>query len=392
MLLISVMTICIFFGYLFSDDFEQVTAADSKNRLLDLDHEMSITVCTNSILPAEFPVMNDNDSGELVYDLYRIAEAKDDNGELSFQFLTKYQDLCGAFEQNDWKAVAEKALIQTIGEEGSIVNAPDFADYTGIALNKEQTVTSGLYLLIARGSKKDTTVVTKVTSANSDMRDCVQTNGLATTTLIGIETYTVLPHLISVPGREVLEQTADKTVVGDWLYNQQIFLKMEEESATGSIEIEKTLLNYYENAENATFVFQVDTYFPTSDKLFQSEVYSIQFEQAGTKKIRLDGLPLGATVKIMEIYSGENYVADIVAPDSVNVIVSADSIPVAKFTNKHNGKITGGGGVTNHFTYHVTDGVGEWSWEKEIDNTTTVNGLTNKLVYMLKSIIRKEDY
>ena len=166
----------------------------------------------------------------------------------------------------------------------------------------------------------------------------------------------------------------------------KVMLKMQADPATGSIQINKKLVNYYANAENATFVFQVDTYFPDQNTLFSSEVYSTTFTAAGTKSIRVDGLPIGSFVKIYEIYTGANYTASIESNKSLNVVVREDEVAEVDFTNTYNEKTSGGGGITNHFEYDVTDGSGNWIWFNNLDNTETLNGLSSKFLSLINKL------
>ncbi|MBQ1994073.1 MAG: hypothetical protein II243_06380, partial [Lachnospiraceae bacterium] len=165
-----------------------------------------------------------------------------------------------------------------------------------------------------------------------------------------------------------------------WLYDVNVVLKMQAEPATGSIMIDKKLVDYFGNAENATFVFRVDTYYPDENTLYSSEVYSTTFNAAGTKSIKIDGLPIGSTVKVYEIYSGINYNSSIASDQSLNVVVKEDETERVEFTNKYNRRTTGGGGITNHFEYDVTDGLGNWIWFNKTDNTETLNGLSGKFL------------
>lgn len=373
-----------------SEQILQVKAAGTAIETIDMGKDMTITVHANDGAKHYLDELTHGE-GTIVYDLYKLADLQERQGNLSYQFKEKFQFLKKDFDGNAWDTVAQEAMIKTIGGEGTLVNEPANADYTGCVLGNKQQVDPGLYLLIARGTKEDSTIVTKVSTAASDFKaGSALTDGLATMTLLGINTFTVMPHLVCVPNKIAEDNVpASLNGSGKWVYDQDITLKMDADPATGSIEIEKTLVDFYGNAENATFVFQVDTFYPTEDKLFKSDVYAIQFTKAGTKKIRIDGLPLGAEIKIMEIYSGVNYTASIAAPDSLNVVVAADEVPVARFTNTYNGKKAGGGGVTNYFKYNVTDGAGEWSWEQKEDNTTTSNGIANKLLSQIKSLIEK---
>lgn len=390
LILISAMTVCLLLLLGMQGKYVQVRAAEPSKEEPDLERDMFVTVSptegAQEILDALSP-----ENGTLVYDLYKIADVTAYQGGLFFKPVEKYQELQSDAEKENWNEVAQKALAMTVGKEGSFVNEPENATYTGCALNSKKQVEPGVYLLVTRADKKDKTVVTQITTAGADIYNGTDmTDGLATLTLLDINTFRVMPQLICVPYADNDRNKDTEEPKNEWQYEQHIVLKMEEDPATGSIEIEKTLVDYYGNAENATFVFQVDTFYPTENDLYQSEVYSIQFTQAGTKKIRIDGLPLGATIKIMEIYSGANYTASITAPDAVHVVVSADSVPVARFTNTYNGKMAGGGGVTNYFKYQIADGVGEWSWEQKSDNTTTTNGLGNKILDLIKRLTGRE--
>ena len=270
-----------------------------------------------------------------------------------------------------------------LGQEGSFVNEPQGADYTGVSFTSKQSVDKGLYLVIVRGSLTNSTVVKSMTVSNSDITDTAKiSEGLATYTLLGTSTFTSFPVIVSVPAKvsdtgEMLKSTLED---GKWLYDVNVVLKMQAEPATGSIMIDKKLVDYFGNAENATFVFRVDTYYPDENTLYSSEVYSTTFNAAGTKSIKIDGLPIGSTVKVYEIYSGINYTSSISSDQSLNVVVKEDEIERVEFTNKYNRRTTGGGGITNHFEYDVTDGLGNWIWFNKTDNTETLNGLSGKFL------------
>lgn len=390
LILILAVAVCICAFGVMQGKYVLVRAAESSEEEPDLERDMFVTVSPTQGAQTILDTLSPED-GTLVYDLYKIADVTAYQGELFFEPTEKYQELQSDAKKENWNEVAQKALAMTVGKEGSFVNEPENATYTGCALNTRRQVEPGVYLLVTRANQKDKTVVTQITTAGADIYDGTDmTDGLATMTLLDINTFRVMPQLICVPYNNTDRNQNAEVQKREWQYEQHIVLKMEEDPATGSIEIEKTLVDYYGNAENATFVFQVDTFYPTENDLYQSEVYSIQFTQAGTKKIRIDGLPLGATIKIMEIYSGANYTASITAPDAVHVVVSADSVPVARFTNTYNGKMAGGGGVTNYFKYQIADGTGEWSWEQKTDNTTTANGLENKILDLIKRLTGRE--
>lgn len=336
-------------------------------------------------------------TGILVYDLYKIADVEKKNSGFQYDWLEEYASLETMYEQAisddsnqklDWNILAQEAMIKAVGDKGSIVNESARAAYSGLKLEEPHAIEKGLYLLIARGSLPDKTVVESTPVYSADLENPkIESHQLVTHTWLDEYTFTVQPVMICVPtkmsGDKVI--APDTSVDGEWIYDQQITLKMIEDPATGSILINKELNGYYKDMENATFVFQVDTYYPTQDELYSSEVYSMTFDKSGKKSLQIDGLPVGANIKIMEIYSGANFTASIEAPDSLNVVVGKDDVTVAEFTNTYNGNKTGGGGITNHFTF---DEEKDWYWEQKADNTITSNGVTDIL---LQSVMKANE-
>lgn len=374
---------------------------------LNLDNEMSVkvTVPANTGVAEQLAEAEKAGEGKLVYDLYRIADVTNDGGfDLDvLEAYTAYEsDIEAAAEivkdQTDeqaaakWKVVAQELAAKVLGKAGDPVNAlnPDeTAGYVGLSLGTEQTIADpGIYLLVARSSEDNATVVKSVTQTGTNTEETTEgkttaVSSLVTYTVINNYTYTIQPQLISIPTTTTLN-----TTTGEWVYKQEIDLKLETAPATGSIEIDKTLTGYYDGAENATFVFQVDTYDPDDDtKLYSSEVYAMTFTEESTQSVTVEGLPIGATVKVSEIYSGTNYQCTVDSPVTLVVTDDAENPEKASFTNESNGNRNGGGGVTNYFVYEKqADGSLGWSWEQHADgNISTTNGLTDKLLQQIMS-------
>lgn len=373
-------------------------AADSE--LPDFTRKLSITVGVADDVKGHLDSLKETDAS-LVADLYKVAGLeKDKNGftykiEPQFQYAEETLSSAAASKreqsQSAWNELSQKLAGGILGAEGSYVNKPDKAAYTGIGIGVSQEVEKGLYLLVVRGSGENSTVVRKVTVSGSDIdREDSVTDRLTTYTLLGDHSFTALPMLVCVPGKITPDGSAAYFVneAGEWVYDLNVTLKMEADPATGSIKINKTLVNYYGDAQNATFVFRVDTYFPDEDTLFGSEVYSAVFDSKGTKSITIDGLPIGALVKVYEVYTGANYTSSIRTGESLNVVVMQDEIKEVDIENTYNGKTHGGGGVINRFEYNITDGGAGWLWSSESDNTTTANGASNRFLALLNSTLQ----
>lgn len=372
----------------------------SKENKVDLDRQMTLQVGINSGAEHYFEELREED-GTIVYDLYKLADVVPSGNVFKFEVNSMFSELedelakastsYSGSDKINYSEFAQIALADIIGTEGTFVNESGKAAYSGLSLKQANEIEEGLYLLVARGSLENTTVVKSVNVNNSDRADyALLENGLVTYTLLGSTYFTISPQIVCAPTKISENGTIldDNMQDGNWVYDQSIVLKMLEDPATGSIQIDKVLSGYYGDAENATFVFRVDTYFPTEMDLFSSEVYSLQFTSPGTKSLIVEGLPIGSTVKVYEIYSGNNYTASIAYPDSIDVVIADSQTPVVTFSNTYNKRTSGGGGVTNHFSYAIKEGIGSWIWEKIGDNTITSNGLSTRLLQMILNAVK----
>lgn len=343
--------------------------------------------------------------GHLVYDLYKLADMKDDGAGVYYKLTDAYASLETEFKAvteisegssvtaADMMQFAQKALKNTFGDAGTAVTAKDTAAYTGLTLGSSNTIDAGIYMIVVRGSKEGSTVLKEyaVSDANSQKSSSL-TAGLSTYTVLGATSFTASPQLVCAPTKSMPESGFPTTASeGEWIYAQDITLKMTSDPRTGSIEIDKLLTGYNPGTENATFVFKVDCYYPDENTLYSSEVYSMQFTEAGNKSLKVDGLPIGSTVKVSEIYSGVGYTSNIKYPDSLNTVIKEGDVPVVRFENTRNEFNGGGGGIVNHFVYDNTQGGFEWKWTTTndgglanavviYDNTTTTNGKSNGIV------------
>lgn len=355
--------------------------AGSGMRRPNMDSSMSVTVHVGDGIREKLSAVPPED-GTICFDLYRIADVTGDG--FTYQVTEKYlalqeelskaSTLSGSESAPDWQALAQQAFTLAVGGEGTVVNTPSGADYTGLSLDVKNPVSKGLYLLVARETLENRTIVKSVSAVDADGENHYADSQYAVCATAGADIYTIMPQIICVPTKLSADgSTAVSTLAdGEWVYDQQIVLKMSVEPALGSIRIDKTLTGHTGD-EEVTCIFQVDAYYPTADTLYSSEVYSVMFNASGSKSLLIEGLPIGALVHVTEVYSGANYISSVPAPGFLDVTVLAGETASVAFTNTRDNERSGGG-ITNHFTYQIQDGVGTWNWTQTTDNTQTVNG------------------
>ena len=96
-----------------------------------------------------------------------------------------------------------------------------------------------------------------------------------------------------------------------------------------------------------------------------SNVTSVNMSEAGTGSAYVDGIPVGMTVTVTEVYSGGSYepvgsttaTATIVADQTVE---AGGSSAAVTFENDYNDKLIPGTGVLNQFT--APEDGGGWGW------------------------------
>lgn len=378
-IILSLMTVLCVAFYTVGANAQEMTG--SKMRQPNMDSGMSVTVSVGDGIREKLSAVPPED-GTICFDLYRIADITD-NG-FAFQVTDKYHALGEELSKAsmlsdsgstpDWQALAQQAFALAVGGEGTVVNAPSGADYTGLSLDVKNTVSKGLYLLVARETLADRTVVKSISAIDADGGNHYADSQYAVCATAGADIYTILPQIICVPTKLAADGSGAVSTLadGEWVYDQQIVLKMSVEPASGSIRIDKTLTGHTGD-EEVVCVFQVDAYYPSADILYSSEVYSVTFDASGSKSLLIEGLPIGALVHVTEVYSGANYTSSVPAPGFLDVTVRDGETASVAFTNTRDNERSGGG-ITNHFTYHVKDGGGTWDWTQTVDNTQTANG------------------
>lgn len=171
--------------------------------------------------------------------------------------------------------------------------------------------------------------------------------------------YQFTPYLTALPGNDYYNSGNDA-----WDYDPVIGLKAEREEQYGGLTINKNLLNFNSLTQGGYFVFQIEG---EKDGVKYSNVTSVNMSEAETGSAYVDGIPVGMTVTVTEVYSGGSYepvgsttaTATIVADQTVEAGGSGAAVT---FENDYNDKLIPGTGVLNQFT--APEGEGDWTWEQ----------------------------
>ena len=171
--------------------------------------------------------------------------------------------------------------------------------------------------------------------------------------------YQFTPYLTALPGNDYYNSGNDA-----WDYDPVIGLKAEREEQYGGLTINKNLLNFNSLTQGGYFVFQIEG---EKDGVKYSNVTSVNMSEAGTGSAYVDGIPVGMTVTVTEVYSGGSYepvgsttaTATIVADQTVEAGGSGAAVT---FENDYNDKLIPGTGVLNQFT--APEGEGGWTLEQ----------------------------
>lgn len=299
--------------------------------------------CSITVIPSDSE--EGDEAKNLVVDLYKIADAGSLPGQDSYKMVLKDayaslgtdEDWWKAFENQDqWKEFAQKAAVLAVAQE---------PDQKGKPVGKLEGLSTGLYLILARGSDLgDDYTATKdeafVTMAQSDKY-----------------TYYYEPVLIAMPTKDPLDGEISTANPTEWLYETSVKLKAKMEIRFGNLRIIKTLTSY-ETTEDAYFVF----------KYAYEDFYdhrALNFSEPGTQSVLIKNLPVGAEVTVTENYTGSHY--ESTTPTSQKVTIVGDETVEVRFANKDYPGGNGGKGAVNSFTYTN----GKWEWKKLDDDSAS---------------------
>lgn len=317
------------------------------------------TKCSLTVKPGGEEQLEDLKEANVVVDIYKVAKAvAADNGQDTYyyQFLDGYEELGKDYAKNPdnelWKRMAQMAAGYVLKNETAAISK-------GAPVDKIiEDLECGLYLVVARGAD--------IEDYQTTVKDQDGIESIATIARSKSYEYTFAPELVSLPSKQETAEDGTQTNTtggnGQWDYNMTITLKPERKDRAGSLEIVKNLATYDIN-DPAVFVFQVEA--EIGGKNVYSDVVTMVFTEAGQKKVVLDKIPAGATVKVTEIYSGASY--EVTSADEQTATINVADVASVIFDNDHSTTNHGGGGVNNHFTYDSVDG---WQLEQQPANRT----------------------
>lgn len=363
--------------------------------LVDLNQKCSLTVTpgkyaadTDSYLEQDIQTAN------IVIDLYQVATVKANTANgytydgYQYELLDPYKglqvdgEMTNAIWREQSQAAAGIALGATV-KDGNVVfdgaGTVQPAVREGMAVKTRiESLEPGLYLLIARRNDVGRLDVEQYVTAIGEAEEQTATR-VGTIAHSTEYVYTFAPELISLPTKAPIlgdvdgaqDEIINTANPGEWIYDATAVLKPQADPRYGSLQITKSLLEY-ENSGPTTFVFEVVATwkdYSHGDGILGTDgeyrdVVSIDFTKAGTSHVLIEKLPVGAKVTVTEIYSGSSY-EPVEEQDRdpfvrETVIGRAEETFEVSFSNRYNGRNTGGHGITNHFRYEAEDG--SWIW------------------------------
>ncbi len=273
----------------------------------------------------------------LRYDLYKIA----DFDTVEFKVGDNYPGIHipADIDSKGWREVADKAA-QTIfwDENGNVKETLSIKpDVENAMMGFDQLkLEHGLYLIVAHhrdqsykeylGKSKEGKLVTRYQGHEN--------------------LYSFLPDLVAIPTKPAVDGEINTANPGEWMEDVVVYLKPEKEAPLGSLIINKNLLSY-SNDSPVTFGFHVVA--EKDGKVVYDKIFSMDFTGAGSQSLRVDGLPVGATVTVREIYQGAGCkLVEEVKPSDPTV--SADTVLEFSFTNDFD-NTDKGHGILNTFVY-----------------------------------------
>lgn len=174
--------------------------------------------------------------------------------------------------------------------------------------------------------------------------------------------YSFSPFLLSLPNNYY--DPEDSSSDDAWVYHVEADLKPDRTDRYGDLEIQKNLISYNETFGSAYFVFRIEAV--KEGENVYSDVVSLNFKEAGEKKLLVSHIPAGAEVTVTEIYSGASYTA--VSGKEQSAVILAEGTegnPVSvSFENEYDKRLNSGSGIVNHFKFEND----AWDWEQKADS------------------------
>ena len=316
-----------------------------------------------------------NSSAGVVLDVYRIASAVKDPkyDTYSYVFDVEGFDTLALEEDMDrdkWDALAQKAAgivkdstvapLATGAAEGSEA-IPDISKLS------EEKLGKGLYLVIAR---------------SAELADKSEYFGEVEGRIVSYAQseefiYSFAPQLVALPSKGDLTDPDASANTGDstpWANTVTVYLKSSREDRMTGLVIRKTLSEYVAPSD-ANFVFRItaEAEVKGETKQVYSRVVLITFTEPGEKTLTLENvIPVGASVKVEEIYEGASYRLKS-GPAGALIAEAGENIEFS-FVNEPDGSRNGSASA-NRFTKAEN---GDWPWERINDESDSTQGGGNE--------------
>ena len=280
--------------------------------------------CTLTVNVPDSVTVEEVEKAKIRINLYQIAGVG--TGSTVFTLCDPFTALTIT---NNMTAAESHQLAQTAAEivkNGGATEVKKTGVEIGEAVNR---LDPGLYLLIARGEDTE------------DYFDVNASNEIVTKAVTDEFTFIFSPVLVALPGAN-----------GDTSVNVNLKMEHKSDEEYGSLKIVKTLNGFAMGGDPATFVFQVEAVL--EGRKVYSNVVTLVFDKAGTKELLVKNIPVGAEVKVTEVYSGASY--SLTTNATQTVTIPADQVVAVSFTNRYDERENGGQSITNHFEYDETNG------------------------------------
>ena len=344
----------------------------------------------------------------VVVDLYKVAEVEKVDKYDTYRFVLptgsvyagegglKVDDL--NVENPDWAKISADAAAIAFKSDKPVLTGGKF-DTPLTKDDKNQDLTVGLYLVVARGVGDLEKVENGVPKYLKTIKDADGNDKLVTIANSELLEYRFEPYLFAIPFRQGADDSGNTTnntanVDVEWQYSTETYVTNPDDSDSsktgldyyaadesdpvdmllkvkattvprlGSIKVIKSLPNY-EKTTPATFVFQVVGYYVNPlfkdkepEKIYD-KVHGLTFSTSEIQSFTIEDLPAGTVLTIREIYTGAGYtlvvpadgVYDIndVDPDTGKpmTVIRAEEILEVTFVNDYNEDDKHGYGIIN---------------------------------------------
>ena len=316
----------------------------------------------------------------VVVDLYKVAEADPDPNFYTYHFKV---DTSEESTQRFFKAFQERLSApditagdyETMAKEMTPIalNPDNGFEPVTVKMDEQTDIAPGLYLMVARGAAATTADYDKYYNEKDG------TTFASTSNFI----YTYQPQLIFLPTtRDVIDEDTEQPIMtsdGEWFDATTIFMKPTRIQDFGDLELIKRVLTFDATRE-ATFVYQVDVIAVPDSYTgpWYSSTVTFTFDEAGQKEYLLaDTLPVGATVRVTEIYDGANYEQVSPASKSQEVVILPKTDPnypaSVTFENDYSSTDRAGGSITNKMNYMKTSDGEVIQLEEQAKDSGTTN-------------------